>query len=107
MPTDSLLSWITFLPLAGAAAVLLMPNRSANLLKVVAFVFSLVTFALSLPLWVGFDSQDGGFQYLHMARWIPEFGIEYKVGVDGISLLLVILTTFFTPITLLAAWHDI
>jgi NADH-quinone oxidoreductase subunit M len=107
MPTDNLLSWITFLPLTGAVTVLFLPSRAENLNRMVALLFSLATFALSMLLWTGFDSGDGGFQFLHVARWVPEYGIEYKIGVDGISLLLVLLTTFFVPITLLSAWRDI
>jgi NADH-quinone oxidoreductase subunit M len=107
MPGDSLLSWITFFPLLGAAVILLLPNRSLRLQRVVALLFSVATFLLSVQLWIRFDPSEGGFQLLHVAEWIPQYGIEYKIGIDGISLFLVVLTTFLTPITLLSAWRDI
>jgi NADH-quinone oxidoreductase subunit M len=107
MPGDSLLSWITFLPLLGAAVILLLPTRSLGLQRVVALLFSLATFLLSVQLWIRFDPGEGGFQLLHVAQWIPQYGIEYKMGIDGISLFLVVLTTFLTPVTLLSSWRDI
>jgi NADH-quinone oxidoreductase subunit M len=68
---------------------------------------SIATFLLSLGLWTGFDASSGAFQFVQTRPWIPTYGIEYKVGIDGISLLLVLLTTFLTPITILSAWTDI
>jgi NADH-quinone oxidoreductase subunit M len=68
---------------------------------------SLVTFVLSLALWAGFDASSADFQFVEQYTWLPDFGISYHVGVDGISLLLVVLTTFLTPISLLASWESI
>ncbi len=107
MPMENLTTWITFLPLLGAGVVLLIPGRSENALRLTALAFATATFVLSARLWAGFDGGDGGFQFLDEARWIPQYGIAYSVGVDGISLFLVILTTFMVPVTLLAAWRDI
>ncbi|MDP3937356.1 MAG: NADH-quinone oxidoreductase subunit M [Deltaproteobacteria bacterium] len=104
---ENLTTWITFLPLLGAAVVVLIPGRSENALRLTALAFATATFVLSARLWAGFDGGDGGFQFLDEARWIPQYGIAYSVGVDGISLFLVILTTFMVPVTLLAAWRDI
>lgn len=107
MTTHALTTWITFLPLIGSAVILLLPGRAENLLRLAALLFAVITFALSLGLWTGFDPADGGFQFLHVVSWMPQYGIEYKVGVDGISLFLILLTTFMTPVTLLASWRDI
>jgi NADH-quinone oxidoreductase subunit M len=107
MPRESLLTIVTFLPLAGAVLLLLLPRAAERLLRPLALGVSLATFALSLALWTGFDGRSGDFQFVHAVPWIPAYGIEYKVGLDGISLFLVLLTTFLTPVTLVSAWTDI
>ena len=68
---------------------------------------SLVVFALSLVLWVRFDPADPGFQFVESAAWLPQWGITYKLGVDGISVLFVLLSTALTPICILASWESI
>ncbi len=108
--TAHLLSFIVFLPLLGALAVLLVPNRDesgAPLIRQLGLVVSLVVFALTLLLWSRFDGMSSGFQFVETAAWIPAFGITYHLGVDGISLLLVVLTGFLTPIALLSSWESI
>ena len=85
MTTQTLVTWVTFLPLIGSAVILLLPGRAENLLRLAALLFAGITFALSLGLWTGFDPADGGFQFLHVVSWMPQYGIEYKVGVDGIN----------------------
>ncbi len=107
MPTENLLTCVTFLPLAGALVLLVLPAAAEKSFRGLALAASLATFALSLVLWTRFDPSSGGFQFVHAAPWIPEYGIEYKVGLDGISLFLVLLTTFLVPITLVSAWTDI
>ncbi len=97
----NLLSIVTFLPLVGALFVFLLPARNA---RIVAFVSSLVTFVVSLSLWFGFDPAAPGMQFLARYYWIEDLGITYSVGIDGISLLLVLLTTFITPIVILGSF---
>ncbi|MDW8350279.1 MAG: NADH-quinone oxidoreductase subunit M [Anaerolineae bacterium] len=92
-----MLSLITFVPLIGAAIVALAPQRAA---RIVALVASLIAFALSLALLAGFDATQAGYQFVESVPWIPQFGIGYKVGVDGVSIWLVLLTTFIFPIAL-------
>ncbi len=92
-----MLSLITFVPLAGAAIVAFAPQRLA---RVIALGASLVAFALSLALLAGFDAAQAGYQFVESAPWIPQFGIGYKMGVDGISVWLILLTTFIFPIAL-------
>ena len=102
------LSWL--LPLAGAVALLLIANadgRRDGVMRWLALVVSLATFAVTLALWAGFDAASSEFQFVERRSWIPAFGIDYYIGVDGISLLLVVLTAFLTPIALLSSWGSI
>jgi NADH-quinone oxidoreductase subunit M len=112
----NLLAWITFLPLlvgvgliaangvAGSLGAAGLPDR---LWKVVGFAASLVTFGLSLLAWRAFDPTQAGYQFVEWAPWLPEWGIHWFVGLDGISLVLVVLTTFLMPLVLLASWNDV
>ncbi|HEX7407385.1 MAG TPA: NADH-quinone oxidoreductase subunit M [Candidatus Binatia bacterium] len=102
-----LLSLIVFTPLAGVLMLALMPKEQHRSLRRGAFVFSLLPFALSLCLLARFNPAEAGFQFTEEAAWIPQFGISYKVAVDGISLFLLLLTTFLTPLVILAGWGDI
>src|SRR5438270_5569019 len=92
----ALLGW----PVVAAAGVLLVPARWA---KHVALAASLVEFAISVPLWWTF-APAGGFQFILDASWIPSWGIRYTVGVDGISLFMVLLTTFLVPLSVLGSY---
>jgi NADH-quinone oxidoreductase subunit M len=107
-----LLSLIVFLPLAGALLVLLAGGRGdqpdrAPLVRNLALLTSLVTFAATLYLWWQFDPTSAAFQFEEKHAWIPDFGIQYYLGVDGISLLLLVLTGFLTPIALLSSWESV
>ena len=114
---QSLLSWITFLPLATGVALLALSALAGALgggsglpvfvWRAVALASTLLTFLLSLQLFVDFDPTRTGYQFVEHARWIPDYGINYFLGIDGISLVLVLLTTFLMPIVLLASWTDI
>jgi NADH-quinone oxidoreductase subunit M len=102
-----MLSLILFSPVVGALTLLLLPRDQVKGLRRSAFVFSLFPLLFSLLLLLAFNPSEAGFQFVEQARWIPMFGIDYKVGVDGISLFLVLLTTFLTPLVILFAWGDI
>ena len=98
------LSWLV--PLAGALLVLLIGNadgRRDGVIRWLSLGVALATFAVTLGLWAGFDAASADFQFVERYRWIPAFGIDYFVGIDGISLLLVVLTGFLTPIALLSS----
>jgi len=95
----ALLAW----PLVGALLVLVLPAPRA---KYAALLISLVEFALSVPLWWRF-LPDAGMQFVQSLPWIPAWGIRYTVGLDGISLFLVLLTTFLVPLTVLGSFHYI
>jgi NADH-quinone oxidoreductase subunit M len=104
-----MLSLITFLPLIGALLIALLPRTASGLLRWAALGFSLVTFILSLLVLFGFNGAQAGYQFVEFAPWIQTYGISYKLGVDGISIWLLMLTTLIFPVALLAsaeAIHD-
>jgi NADH-quinone oxidoreductase subunit M len=100
-----ILSLITWLPLAGALLLLLFPREEEGLLRGFAFTVSLVTFFASLFMLPGFEPAT--FNLVVDAEWVKSLGIHYHLGIDGISLWLVLLTTFLTPIVLLSTWSSI
>ncbi len=105
-----LLSLVIFLPLVGVGLVLAIRGDEATVARnarAVALWTSLITFVLSLFLWIGFDSSTAEFQFRHSTYWMPAFNISYEVGLDGISLLFVLLSTLLTPICILASWESI
>src|SRR5687768_6758787 len=102
------LSWVV--PLAVGVLLLLIPNaggRRDGLIKALALVGSIAAFAVTVAIWVWFDPASADFQLVERVPWIPAFGIDYYIGIDGISLLLVVLTGFLTPIALLSSWGSI
>ncbi|MBF0272786.1 MAG: NADH-quinone oxidoreductase subunit M [Magnetococcales bacterium] len=101
-----MLSLVTFLPLVGAL-VILLAIRDDGAARKTALGVSLLTFVISLGLLKGFDTSSAKFQFLEEVSWLPEYGIAYRMGVDGISLPFVLLTTFLTPICLLASWESV
>src|SRR5262245_21136302 len=102
-----LLTIVIFLPVVGALVALFFPRDNRTLLHGWAVAVSLITFLVSLPLWFLFDSSTADFQFVERAPWIPSAGITYQVGIDGISLLLVLLTTFLMPLVFLSATSSI
>jgi NADH-quinone oxidoreductase subunit M len=99
--TDHLLSLLVFLPSAGALLLLLLPESRPRAVKGFSLAVALAELAVSLPLWTRFAAGTAGFQFVEKATWIPALGISYSVGIDGLSLLLVLLTTILTPVALL------
>jgi NADH-quinone oxidoreductase subunit M len=107
-----MLSLIVFLPLVGALVVLLAGGRGDRhdrepLVRNIAMAFSLATFAATLWLWWRFDPTSADYQFIEQYEWIPAFGIQYFIGVDGISLFLLVLTGFLTPLALLSSWESV
>ena len=106
-----LLSLLTFLPLIGAGMILFLARGSevdiARNSRWGAIWTSGVTFVVSIPLWFKFDQTSAKFQFVEKLEWMPQFGISYHMGVDGISLLFVMLTTLLMPICILASWDSI
>ncbi len=109
MASLDLLSVVVFLPAAGAVAAAFLPAGEPGQHRTLALVVSLATFFLSLGLWFGFQSAPGApeFQFAREAAWIPSLGIGYHVGLDGVALLLVMLTTTLLPIVVLSTWRAV
>ncbi|MDQ3957121.1 MAG: NADH-quinone oxidoreductase subunit M [Actinomycetota bacterium] len=104
MSSLHLLDLVIFLPLIGAVALGLLPRGRDDLARYAALFVTLAAFALSIGLLVQFDASDAGFQLGSSLRWIPEWGIGYETGIDGVSLWMVMLTTFLMPLAVLASW---
>jgi NADH-quinone oxidoreductase subunit M len=105
-----ILTSIVALPVIGAVLLLFVKGdeeRSAPLVRNVALLVSLLVFFETLLLWMRFNPASADFQFVERHAWIPAFGIEYFVGVDGISLLLIVLTGFLTPLALLGSWESV
>jgi NADH-quinone oxidoreductase subunit M len=102
-----LLTAITFLPMIGVLILLFMNREHEKPMKAVTFVVTLITFLVSLLLLPNFDLTTSSMQFVEKYPWIPDYGINYFMGIDGLTLLLILLTTFFTPICVLACWEDI
>jgi NADH-quinone oxidoreductase subunit M len=102
--TANLLSVLIFLPLAGVFLLVFLPRENHRLLRNMTFAVTLAEFLLSLPVAILFDGSTAAMQFVQKIPWIPQYGISYHVGVDGISLWLLMLTTFLMPITILSTY---
>ncbi len=102
----SLLTVLELTPLVGAALLYAVPKTNAKLIKQVAFVLSLVALAISALIAYRFKSNVSGMQFVESHSWISNFGIRYAVGIDGLALVLILLTTILTPIVFLAGWNE-
>ena len=102
-----IITHILLAPLLGAVAILFLPRKMETAVKSVALAASLASFALAVWLFLAMDNAQNYFQFIEYAKWIPSFNIAYHVGVDGIALLLVALTTFTVPIALLFSWGSV
>ena len=98
-----LLTTVIFLPLAGAALAVFLPGGEHGHHKGLAFIISILTFFASLPLWLGFHP-SGKWAFEQRSEWAPGLGFSYHVGLDGVALLLFMLTTFLGPIVVLSSW---
>src|SRR2546421_5707867 len=104
---NDVLSITLWLPIAAAALLLFFPKSATGAIKGVGLLASLATFVASLGIVMGFREGVAGLQLVEMRTWIPQWGISYALGVDGISLWLVMLTTLLTPIVFLSSWNAI
>ncbi|RMG64153.1 MAG: hypothetical protein D6715_10155, partial [Calditrichaeota bacterium] len=107
MEMATLLNWTTFLPLLGGLVLLTIPRTQESLIKSWALFITTSTFLISLFLFYRFDGSNTGFQFETVKAWIPGLNASYHVGVDGISILLFMLTTFITPLAILSSWSAI
>lgn len=99
------LTFLTFLPFAGAVALAFMPKGNDSMIKQTAVGVAAADFLLSLQLWFDFDHTSHAMQFEFSAPWIASWGVSYHVGIDGISLLLFVMTTFLTLISIIASWE--
>ncbi|MCU0834461.1 MAG: NADH-quinone oxidoreductase subunit M [Chromatiaceae bacterium] len=102
-----LLTLTIWLPIIGGVAVLASGDKAPAVSKWVALVFAVLTFVVSLGLWGGFDAASAEMQFVERAPWIPHFDVYYHLGIDGISLPLIVLTTFITIFVIIAGWEVI
>ena len=100
-----ILSIVTFFPLAGALFIACLNKEATGNARWAALWVTLLTFAASLLIWINFDRSNPGFQMVETHNWLGAF--KYKMGVDGISMLFVILTTFLMPLCILASWESV
>ena len=107
MQQSLLLTVLIFLPMAGVLALLVLRSDDHDWIRRLALIAALAEFLFSLLLLRGFDAANGTFQFQEFRNWIPSLGIHYHLGMDGISLFLVLLSTFLTPIAMLASWNSI
>src|SRR3954470_1171250 len=104
---NHLLSIILFTPLAGALVLLLVNKQNENAIRWIANLVALAGFAISVPLWFWYKPSGAAFQFIERAPWIPSIGAEYFLGVDGLSALLILLTTMMGFIAILSSWGAI
>lgn len=107
MMTNEILTYLLLIPILGSVLVLFFKNEQVKLIRWFGFVVSLIAFLFSLIAYQKFDSSNSAFQLIHQIVWIKSLNVSYFVGVDGISLILVLLTTFITPLTFLSTWKAI
>ncbi len=102
-----ILSLLIFFPILGAIVLIFINKENGRALRWVTLIFALVEFIFSLPLFFNFDSTTAAMQFVEDWWWVQSYGISYKLGIDGISLLLVLLTTFLTVLCILCSWKAI
>ena len=108
MSTYPLLSLAIWIPIVSGLVVLTTGNdRNAPLARMLALIGAIVSFMVTIPLWTNFEIANGGMQFVELRTWIPRFNINYHLGVDGISMLFVILNSFITIIVVLAGWDGV
>src|SRR5213592_1826207 len=101
---EHVLSYMTFIPLAGAVVVLLLPGKSHNLIRWVAAVFTAPPLIMAMWLFANFDPAKTGFQFREEVAWIPAYNIKYFVGIDGLSISMVLLTALLCFLCIFASW---
>ena len=107
MAPEGILTITVFLPLAGFLLLFFVPKTATSAIKLMGLAISTLTFLVSLVLYANFDADVSGFQFVQKADWIAGMNISYHVGIDGMSLLLILLTTFLTPVALLGTYNSV
>src|ERR1044072_8868063 len=108
MQGSSLLSMAIWVPIVAGFAVLTTgSDRHAGVARVVALTGAVLGFLVTLPLYAGFNPVERGFQFVQLKPWIEAFNVNYHLGIDGISLLLILLNSFTTVLVVIAGWQGI
>lgn len=102
-----ILSTLIFLPIGGAILIFLIKRTNETLIKRTALLISLITFILSIPLFISFDKTTANMQFTETYNWIPEWGIKYALGIDGISVLFILLSALLTILCVTVSWNSI
>ncbi len=102
-----LLTYLLFIPIVGSVILLFFKKENEKAIRYFGLFVSVVAFIVSLIIYYQFDSSLSTFQFLHQIKWIKSLHVSYQVGIDGVSLLLVLLTTFLTPLTLISSWKSV
>ncbi|WP_227485299.1 NADH-quinone oxidoreductase subunit M [Acidithiobacillus sp. HP-2] len=103
----SLLSYSIWIPIVGGLLVLAVGDRRAALARWLALIVSLLAFAVTIPLYTGFDTHTAAMQFSERVSWIPSLNIYYHLGVDGISLWFILLTSFLTVLVVISSWRNV
>jgi len=104
---QNILLCLLTLPVLGALGVLVFPTTALRQMKLFALTVTLVNFILSLSLWIFFDNASAKFQYVQQIEWLSFFNMNFYIGIDGISLFFILLTTFLVPVCLLISWKSV
>ena len=104
---QNILLCLLTLPVLGALGVLVFPTTTLRQMKLFALTVTLVNFILSLSLWIFFDNASAKFQYVQQIEWLSFFNMNFYIGIDGISLFFILLTTFLVPVCLLISWKSV
>lgn len=107
MENSLLLTYLLLIPLIGSTIILFIKSDNEKLIRYFGLGVSVIAFLVSLVIYFNFDSGNSSFQFVHKFKWIENLNIHYFVGIDGMSLLLLVLTTFLTPLTLISSWSSI
>jgi len=102
-----LLSTLLSLPLAGSLILLVIPSSKTYFIRTFSLSLSLVVFLISLFLWIQFDNSSAQFQFVEQTDWLSLLNMNCRLGIDGISLFFILLTTFLVPVCLLVGWSSV
>jgi len=107
MEKNFLLTYLLLIPIIGSIIILFFKDSQQKAIKAIGLLVSIFAFVVSLIVYANFDSIKPGFQLVHQVSWVKSLNLSYKVGIDGLSMILVLLTTFLTPLTLYSSWESI
>lgn len=107
MEQSYLLTYLLAVPVIGSILILFINKEKAQLIKYTGLAISIIAFIISLIIYFDFDNQSSTFQFVNKFNWIKDLNISFHVGIDGLSMLLILLTTFLTPLTLVSSWNGI